>query len=371
MQTFHPNGSLNDDTAAFQAAVLAAANDELEIASGDLRLTGPITIPAEMALIFRKGARLLVDHPSCDVLSVEGQWVRMIEPRIEAMQPRTGGAYVRLKQGLANRFKSEGGRFSGYHIGVAIEQVATASIGDLNCLNGAAGNGVAVDVSGGFDLTISDLLCDAAANAQPSAGVRVSACGDLLLTRSNIIHHGQNLLVCPGFDQVVASLWVTDTFLDTANRGALFIPSNGGRVVRGKFSDVWASGHADQGILLLPQSGGAIDGIDISGLHCFLNGSSGVHLEAGSKNVRMLGGAVAQNVQSGIVIGANVERFSVQGVTSGPADGLSGNGGYGMLVYGNGHSHYRITDNELSGNASGSLYDPLPCATKIVKDNLQ
>jgi hypothetical protein len=362
---FIPTGG--NDTAALQAAISGASS--LEILAGDAKISTALVIDHECEIIWRKGARLLADDPSCDVLSVQAEWVRLVEPRVEAFQPRTGGAYIRLKQGLANRFASDGGRLLGYHVGVAIENVATATISDLACLNGVAGHGVAADVTGGFDLTISDLLCDAPANAQPTAGVRVTHCGDLLLTKSNIIRHGHDLLVCPGAGQVVASLWVTETFLDTATRGALFAPTNGGRVVRSKMSDVWASGHADQGLLFLPSSGGEVDGVDIEGLHAMLNGSAGAHIEAGSKNIRLIGGAIAQNVHSGITVGANVERFSVLGVTSGPTDGLFGNGGNGMMVYGAGHSHYRIIGNQFSGNVGASLYDPLACATKIVANN--
>jgi hypothetical protein len=366
MMQFQPTGG--DDTAALQAAIASASS--LEILSGISKISAPLVIDHECEIIWRSGARLWADHPSCDVLSVESRFVRLVEPRIEAVNPRTGGSFIRAKTGLAHSFKIEGGILYGYWTGVSIDLVMTATINDLDCLGGVSGQAAAIEVDGVYDGTIANLKCDAGPSNAPAAGVLVRSCGDLLLTDSNIMRHGHDLMVCPGAGQVVASLWVTDTFLDTANRGALFIPSNGGQVVRCKLSNVWASGHADQGILLLPQSGGAIDGLDIAGLHCFLNGSSGVQVEAGTKNVRMIGGAVAQNVQSGIVIGANVDRFAVHSITSGPTDGLSGNGGYGMLVYGSSHNRYRITDNSFSGNSAGGLLDQGTGANKVVGSNL-
>lgn len=362
MQTFTPTGC--DDTAALQTAVNSTSS--LEVLAGTSKISAPLVIPHECEIVFRKGAQLLADHPSCDVLSVEAEWVRLVEPRIEAAVPRTGGSFVRLKAGAAHRFKSEGGRFRGYWAGFTIEQVATASILDLNCLGGVPGQGAAVVVLGGFDLTISDLLCDAPRDAQPAAGVLVLACGDLLLADSNIMNHGHDLLVQPGAGQVVASLWVSRTFLDTAIRGAFFNPI-GGSIVRAKLSDVWVSGHSDQGVLM---QGAGLDGADLSGVHAFLNGTSGIHLEGGAKNIQIIGGKVAANGDNGIAVGAGVVDFSVQDLTSGECEGLSGNGAWGMLVHGNGHSGYRIIGNDFRGNGAGGLYDPLLGAPKIVKDNL-
>jgi hypothetical protein len=362
MMQFTPTGG--DDTAALQAAVACATS--LEIMAGTSLITAPLVVDHACEIIWRKGARLLVDHPSCDVLSIQSYGVDLIGAHIDAAQPRTGGAYVNY-DGMAD-CRLEELEFRNYHTAVKITNGVSITLDGGKFWNGVAGQGAAIEVDGAFDLSVSDVLANADPGSYPAAWLKVLACGDITVSRVNIMHHGICVHAAPPVGKAVTSLWVVDSHLDTSTRGVWLNPQ-GGQVVRSKFSDVWMSGHSAQGFFAYPQGGG-IDGVDIEHPHCHLNGSNGAQVEAGAKNVRISGGAFAQNGVSGIAFGPNVQDFSVRGVRSGDTDGLAGNAAYGLMIFPPGQNNYQVFGNNFRGNVAGKIFGHTASATKISTGNL-
>lgn len=365
MQQFTPTGG--DDTAALQAAISGATS--LEILAGNGHISAPLVVDHPCEIVWRKEAVLWVADPACDVLSVEAQQVTLIEPRIQAAVPRTGGAHIRLKQNLAHAFKSEGGQLHGYHTGVSIDGVSGVLIDDLVAGAGVQGQGAVVKVSGGFALTIRNPTFNAPAGYVSSAGIHVTACGDLKISDGHVIGYDTNLLASASAE-MICSLWVVGVFLDQGGRPCLLNATGAGRIVRSKFSNVWLSGGQQQGLLAIADGANKIDGLDLDGIHGLLNGASAIQIEAGVKNARVLGGEFAQNAGCGIAIGPNIKDFSVQGARTGNCAGLTGNGQWGIGIYGSGHSGYQVVGNDCRGNAAGSFLDDLSGTGKIVGANL-
>jgi hypothetical protein len=363
--TFTPTGG--DDTVALQAAI--NATQSLEILPGDSRISSTIHVTQETEIRFRKGARLLADHPSADILSIESPHCRLIEPRIDAAQTRTGGAYIRLASGLANRFASIGGRMSGYWTGVSIEGVSTVNIVGLLGTGGVAGQGQAFLVNGGFDLRLERITIDAPTGSQPSAGIKVLSTGDLKIVNCTILHHGTAVLAEPGVGQQVSSLWIVDTYLDNTSGRGLFLHADGGTIARTRLDGSWASSCGQQGVLALAANGGQIDGLQISGLQEFGNASNGIQIEAGTKNVDISGCQIAGNAGNGIAMASGVQNFSILDSTVGPCGIFGANTQWGVNLVGS-NDKYVISNNRLMGNTAGALNGHTATSTRYAAGNI-
>jgi hypothetical protein len=315
---------------------------------------------------------LSVNFPSGDVFKFTGSGGYVRDVRFVAAIARTAGAYVHfngIMPGLMQNFSTDGA-----FIGAEITDSSVVRVQNGVMRNGAttAGAGeIMLTGSGGQnDVYIDEITMDAPVGSQPPQGIGVFNSGATNITNVDIIHHGTDLSIAPGNGQNVTSLYVLNSYFDTAVNGIVVAPTGTGNVNRVRIADSWTSSHTNNGITLNNAGAGSCGNILISGHHAILNGGYGLLNGAGCTDVQTIGGLYAANGLSGIAVGNNVSAFQIQGVRSGNGGGLAGNGAWGILVTGGTADDYQIVGNDLRGNTAGALTDGGTGINRVVSGNL-
>lgn len=204
----------------------------------------------------------------------------------------------------------------------------------------------------GAAFVVKGCVFDHSAAAQPVAGIRVKRVQDLMIANNNIIHSGNDLHIDPVTADVVASVYASNTFFDTAGRGALLTGGNGGSIVRCRFESCWFSSHTNQGVLLDTTSGGGnIKGVEFVDPHCNLNTSDGMNFSGtATTDVVVYGGQASQNGGAGISFGDKVHDIRVKDFQAVSGYGLTANL-FGMYI-GTSVSTIEVTNCRLFGNTT-------------------
>ncbi|HEP6278722.1 TPA: hypothetical protein VDA67_004899 [Burkholderia vietnamiensis] len=159
----------------------------------------------------------------------------------------------------------------------------------------------------------------------PFAGIQVSSCGALQISDSNIIRHGTNVLLNPQSGQGVASVQISNSYLDSAQRYNIQIaPAVGGSVVRTYIVQTECSSATASGIQI-DGSGGTVDGVFIVSGQANFCGANGLNvLGANTRNIDVVGGEFVQNTGAGVSANTGAAVRCV-GVFSGSGYGGAGN----------------------------------------------
>ncbi len=159
----------------------------------------------------------------------------------------------------------------------------------------------------------------------PFAGIQVSSCGAVLISDSNIIRHGTNVLLNPGAGKNVASVQISNTYLDSAQRFNLQIaPAIGGSVVRTFLSQVECS-SADFSGIQIDGTNGTIDGVTIVSAQANFCGTNGITVTgANAKNIDVIGGELVACAGAGLSVN-NGSSVRATAVFSGGGYGAGGN----------------------------------------------
>lgn len=280
-----------------------------------------------------------------------------IGPFNPSISKQTGGSYIKI-MGSAARFRAIRLTLNEFYEGITVAgntpTVELSFIFGFLYSTGLGQSKALLHFQGGLDVRVHNVTANGpgTGTADVMAGIWVENLGDGTVSNCDIIAMGTDLLVNPGNDQGVTSLWVCDSFLDTAYRGAAWAPTGSGQIARCKMSNVWASSNSAEGIRVEAR----VDGLDIDSPHVFLNGTEGIAL-AGGTNVRIAGGQVAQNGANGVLISAGVSDWTLRGVTIGATGGLEANTGYAVRVAPGASDRYQITGCSMLGNKAGALLD--------------
>ena len=360
-------GDGSDDTAAFVAALAAlpASGGEVVVPSSPGgTMLGAITVNKSVTIRGQGGpggqTLLVPANLAGTMFTVTAPFVTITDLTIGPVNPSTtkatAGSYI-VVQPSAARFRAQRLTLNEFHEGITVAgTVASVEILEVRGFlysTGLSQSSALLHFQGGLDVRVSNVTANGpgTGTADVRAGIWVENLGDAAISNVDIIAMGTDLLVNPGSGQAVTSLWVVDSFLDTAVRGAWIAPTGTGAVARCRLSNVWASSHSLEGIRI---EGG--DGIDIDMPHALLNGGHGIALLGGS-NLRVLGGQIAQNGDNGVYVAAGVSDWSVVNATVGATAGLAGNHSYGVYVAGGGSDRYRISGNNVVGNGVGAVLD--------------
>lgn len=294
----------------------------------------------------------------------------MIGPLNPTTSKATAGSYI-LVQPSAARFRAERLTLVEFNEGVTVAgNVPTVELTNIRGFlysTGLSQSKALVHLQGGLDVRITGMTANGPGTGTTDimAGIWVEAVGDAVVSNSDIIAMGTDLLVVPGNGQSVTSLWVVDTFLDTASRGAWLAPTGSGSILRCRLSNVWASSHAYEGIRV--EAG--VDGLDVDAPHVFLNAGNGIALLGGT-NVRVRGGQVAQNGVHGIYVAPGVSDFGVAGVTAGAGSGLLGNTQYPVYIAAGASDRYQVVNTAVHGNGTDTVFDGGTGTHKAVWNNV-
>lgn len=362
---------VTDDAAAITAAVAAlpASGGALYFPAGTYLLGSAITLN-KPALFYGDGyaTNLRTSSASANIFTVTGaEQVEVRGLRFTSSVARTAGWYVDVAAS-ANRFRLADFFMDGFHGGVRTAAAATATIEGGQMLNGVATTGTAVRIDAGVDVTVRDILVDAA--SQIYSGVYITATGDVTLTDCQLIHAGDALRLEAQTGKAITSVWATGCFFDNSARGVV-MQTGGGNIARCRLDSCWAASSTAHGIVIDSTGGGTIDGVDINACHVFDNAGNGI-LVTGSatENVRIDGCTVAGQVgQSGVAVLAGVSQFAIQNCRIGDSHGFPGNA-YGIYIEGGAGNNYQVTDNDLRGNTTTPLSNAATGTARVVANNL-
>ena len=245
-------------------------------------------------------------------------------------------------------------RFDAYYVGwSAKSNVGSMRDCDLTYAGSTASVGVVVNgYAGGL---LIDALTGYVPSLTPNAGVQIVACGAVLISNSNIIAQGFDLLINPGSGQNVASVDCVNTFFDTAVYGININPGTGGVVERCSFTQCWTSSHSQVGFFI-NASLGTVNGIQINSPQSNYNSSGGITITgANCSNIDIQGGELTSNTGSAISIGSSASYVRIKNTYCG--SGYSGTGNTFGVYINSGVTNIKLSNVDCIGNTSAQIVD--------------
>lgn len=363
--------NVSDDTTEIQAAI-TFNNGTTEVPPGSYKVTAlTISLPDQTLSGSTYASKILSSDNTSDVITITAaaNSTRLTGLTFSTSDggKRTGGKFIKSSafRTLIDNFIM----FNGFD-GILYDTNSICTIDQGEFRNfGPSGDCIEIDTPGA-DVSINEIVMDHPAGAQPATGILVTSVQDVTISNCNLIHCGDDLKLAPPTGKTTASVWATNTFFDTAVRGVSINPT-GGNVIRVRFDSCWFSSHTNQGVAIDSSGGGLIDGVTFIDPHCHLNTSNGFQIFTGgnTKNINVIGGAMAQNGGSGIAVGVGSTDFFFRDVRAGAIDGLTGNTGSGIFVD-TGCTNFEISDSRFVGNTvSGYNGGSFGATGAVVKGN--
>jgi hypothetical protein len=216
---------------------------------------------------------------------------------------------------------------------------------------GAYVNGYA----GGLNITNCIAYVPSNPTITPFCGINIVNAGGVQISNSNIIRQGTNVLVNPQSGQGVASLQISNCYLDSAQTYNLWIvPGAGASVSRTFLNQVECSSSAGDGININGLNG-TVDGVLIVASQANFCAGNGITITgANAKNIDIIGGEHSGNVGAGISVssGASVR---VKGVFAGAG---YGGGANALGFFCDESSSLSLRDCTASGNTTNYGVQP-------------
>jgi hypothetical protein len=217
---------------------------------------------------------------------------------------------------------------------------------------------------------IDDVLIGAQTNQVSRAGIEVQNSSALMITNTSVINQTINLLVDPTDTTLnVYSLYVQNCFFDFAQNENIKIAATGtGSVVRSRFSNVWAGESiASNGVTIINNGTGIIQGLHFQDLHAVLNNGSGVTTGGIVSDLEFNGGEYGQNLQ-GLYFNTGASSITVSNAHIGNGAGLQPN--TNGIVLKNGVSNFTLTGNIITGNTLNQVVDETGSVAKVILGNI-
>lgn len=358
-----------------ESAKIQAAHDSLPAAGGRIIIPGSnsgtgigatinISKPTEIVGLGDgpNGQVLLVPTtPTVTMFNVTGSFSSFdnlsFGPRYPGTIKQSARSYITVAAS-AGRFRATRLMMIDFFEGITVTgNLGTFEMSNCRGFLYATGKGQSsafLHMQGGLDVRVSNIILNGPSSGQldAKAGIWIENLGDATFSQCNIVGMGTDMLVAPGNGQVVTSLWISDSFFDTAYRGLDLAPSGTGIILRSRMSSSWASSHQQEGIRV----GSRVDGFDISDSHVFLNGSHGIALNGGN-NVRVLGSQIAQNGNNGVYVAPGVSDWTINCCEIGALSGLTGNMYYPVYVDVGASDRYSVSGNRFHGNGTDAVQD--------------
>jgi hypothetical protein len=347
-----------DDTGAISACIIAAgaANPTRNVyfPTGNFVVSSTlgITVPMEIYGVWTEST-IIAASATADVfdVGVENVFFHDFEIAQSGSIVRTAGAFIQLN--ACSSIKIFNVWFQGHAIGVGVSPLfgSILDISDCNFENAIASTGIGIIIESGDEIRLRHILMNSGASPEPTAGVNILNCGDVVMYDVNLLQHARGLLLNPNTGQTCASVWATDCFFDHCGEyGALYAP-NGGAIVRSKFMGCWFSSSGIDGFASITSTG-TIIGVQFVDCHVFANTANGIVLDYGSDYL-ISNSEICGNSQSGVVIDTNIGQVTIVGNVIGQGGGFGGNE-YGIFIEPGGDAMI-ITDNRMIGNTTASF----------------
>jgi len=311
-----------------------------------------------------EGTEVRTTHPSNHVFDVSSYFAEIHDLRISAAVARTGGRYVRLRNGLAPRFVMsnllaqdphhfficEGDADPNIHLSVIYME-------DITVRDGKPG-ATLFQFDSGLAVSMVEVLTENSLAARPAHALRLRNCGDLNIRDCQFIGADVDVLIDPGPGQEVNSLTSSGTYYDNPGYAGIHLKAAGGKINGAVFRGDWtSSASTGYGVKAETSGGGSINGLAIVDHQSHLNAQDGFNLSGAITKAKISGWA-AQNAGTGVALVGALDGVDMD-VVCGPWRGLNGNG-VGVYIDA-GNNHYRVRG-DLRGNLTTNIINGAPAA---------
>lgn len=361
-----PTGAA-DCTTAFNNAI-AATGGNVFVPPGTYKISGTITISKPISITGAGVGVTIISTSSAtaDLFVMNAAYQMISSMSFTSSATRTAGAYINISANCSNS------RVRDFYMDKQYTGILGSNINsiwvDTGTIYNTAVNGFGIQLTGGGnDIYLNKITMSGVSNVA-TAGINLINVGAVNITDCDIIRHGTDLLINPGAGQVVTSIYVENTYFDTATNGVVIAPTNAGGTVQGlRFVGCWTSAHSNVGFTV--GSVGSIFGVECVSLYAFSNTANGILLSGGS-DIRFLGGAsCGSSAGSGATIAANVSSFSFIGMRLGNGYGKPANAGNGIYIAAGTSGNFSIIGCDLTGNTGSALTDNGTGANKNIYGN--
>jgi hypothetical protein len=360
-----------NDTAAFVAA--AATGKVFYVPPGDYLISSAVTLTNSMVGQSKSNTRIIVSGSAYDAFTLNADRAGIDNITITSASQRSSGAFVAVAAGKRSNYVRNALTSNGFTAVKVGNGAVITDIEDVEILDTTATTGVAIDIQGGSDTYITNVVVDAS-GTQPLAGLRVQSGSGIWVTDTDIIHAGTPVLINPGAGQTVTWLFFSGFAADTSSGSGIKVAPTASGSVRGLFVDNSWTATCDRGIHL-DNTGGTIDGVFVSDTQILNNLKQGAYV-VDADSVKFSTCTVAGNSGSsngtyaGIEFVDNVTGWEVSHCRIGGAAGFAASHSYGILV-GATNDNYSIASNDLRGNVTGPISNgSSSAATTSIRDNL-
>jgi hypothetical protein len=378
-------GTGTDDTAAIQAAVNAAqaANGTTVLMpQGTYKISAPISIVSPVSIIGMAGATIIAPNfatgSAFQIVPPSG-WpydsgVTIANLNFKASVVRTSGAYLSSSNGYyitVTRCQFLDG-YNGIHLtgpaatGFYVKECIFANNTNDNILIDAA-----TGLQGPVDVVLQDLwIHGAGPTSQSVSGVHLKAAGDITLRHVSTVWSGTALRIQPASGNRIQALVCSECFFDSGTGYGVYVDTNAGGVVDLiKIANTWIATNGQGGVALTGST--LIRHVDL--LNCVISNNDGNGVLLNNtlvRNTSIIGCSISSNTGNGIAAVAGVVNFKVIGCTIGQSGEFVGNSQWGIYIASGGSDYYIISNNKITDNTAGQLYDGGTGTNKTVYPNL-
>lgn len=199
----------------------------------------------------------------------------------------------------------------------------------------------------------------AALDQQPSTAITLKHVDVVSISDALLIGHTKDVLIAPGYKQFAALIEVTNSCFDTATSGLCVEPTDGGRVLRNGFSNIWFGAHSGDG-MVIDGTQGTVPGMQFTNCMFMGNGGEGVKIYGeGVNGVYFSNCFSSSNVKNGLSIAMKAQNIVWTGGVIGASHEAGDNRAYGYYAEDGCSGKIMLTD--LRGNSLGAGKDEAGC----------
>jgi hypothetical protein len=371
---------VTDDTAAIQAAL--NTGNTVYLSAGTYLITAGLFILTNGQNIYGDGpsqSNILVSGSGYDAITISSSYSGVRDVKIYAVTPRTSGAFINLNSNTRSNFIKNFFLQKG-NVGILISANAVITyIEQGEILDCTANTGVCIDIQGGNDTFITEIVADNLLGSEPAAGIKISSSGAVWLTNNDFIHCGNGLSIIPNgsLGQSVTFIFGINNAFDSSGvgTGTYIRPSNGATVRSVQLIGHWCATNVG-GITITTDGsvGASVDGVQLIGPRILNSSRDGILIDGSQViNTYISDAIITGNNQSastynGITVTNNTTLFNIQGGKIGAALGFPASQAAGISI-GSGCTNYEISNVDLSGNTASMSNSSLATANGRITNN--
>lgn len=303
---------------------------------------------------------------SDNVLNFKDDGWHVKDMKFSATGYRTAGAYIFSGSSDAS---IENVSIENHFIGFDLDGAINVNITNITARNGTpeeqAGGGAAIRLGNNAytgQINIRGMFAwPADLNLQPSTAITLKYVDVVSISDALLIGHTKDMLIAPGRNQFSALVEVTNCCFDTAKSGLCIEPIEGGRVLRNGFSNIWFGAHSGDG-MVIDGTQGTVPGMQFTNCMFMGNGGDGVMIYGeGVNGVYFSNCFSSSNGKNGLSIAMSAQNIVWMGGVIGASHEAGDNRAFGYCAEAGCSGKIMLTD--LRGNALGAGKDATGCIT--------